>query len=118
MTTTTKTRKGRKPANKVAYPHDAPLTDWPVDFDSRKHKPLEEGDFAEECQFVYWDNRAETYKQRMLDAEQQAHLCRSLGSREKREKAAKMAKFARQLERLKAELGDDVTPEMLADLGL
>ena len=114
--TQTSTRRGRPKANKVSYPHDEPLLEWPTDFDSKKHKLLEEEDFADECQYIYWDRRAEVYKERMLHAEQQAHLCRTIGGKEQREKAAKIVRLRQQIERMKEELGEDISAEDLAAL--
>jgi hypothetical protein len=108
MTTETKARKGRKPANKKAFRNetDPKLLNWPTDFDSSVHTPLTPDDFADECQYVYWDNRAEYFKGRMEDAQREASLCRKFGSKEQRAKVSQLEKLRASMEALKAELGD------------
>lgn len=106
--TTTKTRKGRKPANKTSYRAEgaAKLTAWPADYDTAKHTPLSPEDFEDELQYIYWDNRAEYFKGRMECAQREASLCRKFGSKEQRSKVSQLDKLRAQMEKLKAELGD------------
>jgi hypothetical protein len=106
MSTETKTRKGRKPANKTAYRQEnAPLLkEWPTDYDSAKHTPLTEDDFVGELQYLYWDNRAAEYRRRMEEAIRKADLCRKYGSKEQRDKVEQVARLTAKLEELRKSL--------------
>ena len=90
------------------------LTGEPIHFNSRKHLPLEESDFADNCQHIFWELRAAKLRERLLAAEHEAELCRKFGSKEMREKASKMSALAAQIEKLKAEVGAEVSAEDLA----
>lgn len=103
---TRKSRPGRKPANKRAYRVEGGplLTSWPADFDAAKHKPLEEGDFAPEVQYVFWDNRKEHFAAKAAECERKAEYCRKYPSIADREKIARAASLAAKLEEMRKEL--------------
>ena len=94
----------RTKANKTSYPHDAPLTEIPTDFDGSKHTPLTEEDFAEEVQYLYYDLRIAKYERLLSDAKESADLCRKYPKRDVRAKFVEFERLRTSLEALKKEL--------------
>jgi hypothetical protein len=101
-----KSRRGRPKANKVAYRSgdDPLLREIPDDFDPAKHKPLDESDFHEEEQYIFWEEKVRRYKRLMSDDMAKAELCRRFPTKAERDaymavqsKASKLAQLVEQL---------------------
>ena len=98
---TTKRPQKLKYAETVTIP-DGGLTEWPADFDPKKHQPLPKSIFADEA--VWYDGRAAEYEEQAKQYREKAEMCRKFGDAEQRKDALRVAKLQKQLEELQASL--------------
>lgn len=102
-----KKRKKKEKGEKVkrekfpGIPEDG-LTDWPADFDPKKHKPLRRQDFKDEA--VWLDHKATQFEKAAVRMRDEAKTLRSLGTTAERGKAKKLLKITKELEDLKKTL--------------
>ena len=95
---------GRPPMNKSSYRAEgaSQLTEWPKDFDSKVHKPLQLEDFSAED--VFFNHKAALYERKAAYYRDQASMFLQFGSAEMRKCAEKYTKQMHALAELQAQL--------------
>lgn len=71
------------------------LTEWPAEFDPKKHKPLRRQDFKDET--VWLEHKADQLEKSAARMRDEAKTLRSLGDTGERGKARKLLKVSKEL---------------------
>lgn len=102
----------KKGNTRVDYPgltnaagEEVKLSDWPGDFDPKKHKPLKRSNFADETVFMLHQADQMESKAKLLRAE--VEQIRALGSARDVKAAKKISAMLTKVDELKAQLAED-----------
>lgn len=106
--------KGKKEKKtRVAYAiPEGGLTEWPADFDPKKHKPLARAAFKDET--VWLDKKATLHEEAAKKLREEAENIRTLGPSASSAKARKLLKVQNELDELRAMLAaQGVDPDVM-----